>query len=181
MAFTAYRTWVDGETPSETLFNQQIRDNGLIIKTSINDDGTLSVLQTGRMTSDKTYTTDTTLADLTGLSFAIAASEVWMFFAAIHFVSPTAADIKFDSTLPSGAAGRHGLLGARNEITHGSRTLGTVVDVSTIDSTDMFAIYTGTVVNSTTAGTVQVQAAQNSSSGTTTVYTNSGITAIQIV
>ena len=180
MAFTAFRTWVASEVLTAALLNTQVRDNGLILKTSINDDGTLASLQSGRLTSNQTWTTDTTLADITGLSFTIAASEVWAFISLIHLVSPGAADIKFDVTAPSGASGRHGLISARNEIGDGSATIGTIVNVSTVDSTDLLHVHGGTIVNSTNAGTVQVQAAQNNSSGTTTIYANSSVIAVRL-
>ena len=179
MAWSAPKTYTSTETLTHTDLNTYQRDNQLILKTSINDDGSLADLQSSRVTSNYTNST-VTLTDVTGLSFTIGSSEVWEFRCALYVLSPAAGDIKLDVTVPSGASGRHGLLGARNEPNTGSAAIGTVVDASTVDSVDLLLVYTGTVVNSTTAGTVQVQAAQLANSGTTTIYANSSITATKI-
>lgn len=42
MSFTAYATWVAGSILTAAQLNQQLRDNGLILKTSIADDGRIS-------------------------------------------------------------------------------------------------------------------------------------------
>lgn len=41
MSFTAYRTWIGGELVDQNELNQQVRDNGNVLKTSIADDGSL--------------------------------------------------------------------------------------------------------------------------------------------
>lgn len=41
MAWTTPRTWIPGELVTATMMNEQIRDNMSILKTSINDDGSL--------------------------------------------------------------------------------------------------------------------------------------------
>ena len=56
MAWSNPRTWVAAETVSHDEFNQQIRDNMLVLKTPIADTGKISGL------------TSTTLADLSGLN-----------------------------------------------------------------------------------------------------------------
>lgn len=174
MAFTAFRTWVAGEVPTDALLNAQIRDNGLILKTSIADDGTLSALLASRTTSDFIKNANTTLGDVTGLSFAIGASEVWAFLAAAYYISNASADLKYNLTVPSGASGRYG-------VSQGTQvTIGTTIVLGT-DGTDDSHVFVGTVVNSTTAGTVQLQAAQNSShASNTTIYTNSSMLAVKI-
>jgi len=42
MAWTAPRTWVSGELVTSTQLNEQLRDNLLLLKTNIADDGTIS-------------------------------------------------------------------------------------------------------------------------------------------
>lgn len=46
MAWTAPRTWVSGELVTAALMNSALRDNLLILKTSIADDGSLIVTAT---------------------------------------------------------------------------------------------------------------------------------------
>ena len=174
------RTWVLDEVIPFGTLNVHLRDQLIILKTPINDDGTLKALVAARTTSNQTWTTDTVLADIAGLSFAIGASEVWEFWALIHYLAPTAADIKFDVTAPSGASGRHGVAGDRVSGSRTSAPIGTVVTNQGIDSVDFATVHSGVIVNSTTPGTVQLQSAQNNSSGTNTIYANSGIKAVQI-
>ena len=180
MAFTAFRTWVASEVITAALLNAQVRDNGLILKTSIADDGTLAGLLFGRVTSDVSATSTTTLADVTGLSFPIGVSEEWTFVCFVHIEGNTSADARFGVTVPSGAAGRYGLpiaSGAGVE----DATIGTDIFQSLVTGADILAIIAGTVVNSTTGGTVQLQMAQGSSNGDpTVVYANSSIIAVKI-
>lgn len=43
MAFTTFRTWIGGELVDQTMMNAQIRDNGNILKTCLDDSGNLSL------------------------------------------------------------------------------------------------------------------------------------------
>lgn len=67
MAWTAPRTWVAGELVTETLLNEQLRDNLLILKTSIDSSGKLIALSS-------TYVADLSGANLTGLAKLASAS-----------------------------------------------------------------------------------------------------------
>jgi len=58
VSWTTPATWVDGTTPDETEFNEQVRDNLLVLKASRNDAGLFLGL------------TSTYLADLSGLNIA---------------------------------------------------------------------------------------------------------------
>lgn len=61
MVWTAPRTWVDGETPTATLFNTHLRDNQLILKTPFDSGGKLTALSS-------TYLADLDGSNLTGLA-----------------------------------------------------------------------------------------------------------------
>lgn len=178
MAWTTPKTWAT-EVLTSSGMNTYMRDNQNILKTSINDDGTLAVLQSGVVSSNWTLTTSTTLTDVTGLAFDIAASEDWLFAVIFHGNSPAAADWKFQVTVPTGATGRFGVFGRVSEVAIADAAIGTAIDLQGLGS-DMSFIMQGRVLNSTTAGTVQIQAAQNTSSGTTTIYAGTGIIAVRI-
>ena len=177
MAFTAFRTWVLNEVITFTLLNQQVRDNGLILKTSIADDGTLAGILFSRTSANFIKNANTTLSDVTGLSFAIGASEVWLFWLALYYTSGTVPDLKFTFTVPAGCVGSHGLLDAQNSSSAGIEV---VTAIPTSGSTQS-ALITGLAINSTTAGTIQLQAAQNvSDASDSKIFANSHIMAIKV-
>lgn len=177
-SFTAFRTWVAGEVVTAALLNAQLRDNGIILKTSIADDGTLAGILFSRTTSDFVKNENTTLGDVTGLSFAIGANEVWMLRIIAILTSHTNADIKYDITVPSGAVGRWGVM--RNALTL-EATIGTPITGMATQGVDEHMIIHALVVNSTTPGSVQLQAAQNAShASNTTIYTHSHILATKV-
>lgn len=132
-------------------------------------------------TVNQSFTSNTTLANLTNLSASVAANAVYVFNATI-FVSGAAnaaGDVKFTVTLPSGAvfdfAGngpdvslasltvQTGDWVARTNLSSAGNTLAYGVSTSTIAIT-LF----GRVVMSSTAGTFQLQAAQNGTSASAT-------------
>ena len=171
MAVTA-RTWTSGEVVTAAMMNT-LRDD---INTL--DTGPGFILM-ARLASNHANTT-TTLTDVGELNFAIGASEQWAFMCALHHLCPAAADLKLGLTYPSGATGRYGLHGADAEITQGSALIGTDVALA-CGGKQVMSTVAGTIVNSTTAGTVQIQAAQNAASGTNTIYANSWIVAIRLL
>ena len=171
MAVTA-RTWTSGEVVTAAMMNT-LRDDINTVDTGP------GFIATGRVTSTHTNAT-TTLSDVTGISFAIAASEIWAFVAFIHTNAPAAADIKFDCTVPSGATGRLGTHGGTVEVPPGSATIGTTVAVSTSGAQIMVTV-AGTIVNSTNAGTVQLQSAQVVASGTNSILINSWFVAVRLL
>lgn len=135
----------------------------------------------GRMTADLTKTTDTAFANLSGLAFAIAASEIWTFLAILHGISPVAADIKFTLTGPAApSVVRFGVVGAGNlPLTAGSNSVfGNTIAIATSNLEETWLLG-GLVVNGVNAGTVQLQAAQNASSGSTIVRAGSSLLALR--
>jgi hypothetical protein len=152
-------------------WNTYVRDNLNFLKTEKPD-----WVSVNRTTSDFIKNANTTLSDVTGLSFSIAASEAWLWWASVYFLSDVTADLKIGITFPSGAAGRYG------GIAEDSRSV--VLSASTAfpsNGADELLIVAGLVVNSTTAGTLQIQAAQNASDvSNTTIYTHSSVLAIRV-
>ena len=133
-----------------------------------------------RKTANQTLNTSIALQDDDDLKIALAASETWFFEAFIVCGGPSAADIKFAFTVPAGATllwGASGpLLGAGG--THAEFDVATssaaVVSYDTETGTDRSVHIRGTAINSTTAGDLQLQWAQNLSDGTNiTVFANS--------
>jgi hypothetical protein len=168
MPWTTPKTWSAGETLTAANFNTHIRDNLNAIGPTI---------ARARTTADVSNAT-TTLANLTGISFAIGASEIWVM--ELHgFVNIDATgDYKSNWSVPSGATGHHWtnaatLGGARDALT-------TSIVVGATGSGDYPLDEYATVVNSTTAGTVQFQFALNSASGSTTWRANAHMIAHRI-
>jgi len=182
MAWTVPRTWVAGEFVTATLLNEQIKGNSDILKTNFNDTGApVGALYAALQTADLTKTTDTTLEDLADLLFPIAASETWSFHAAIPFTSNSTADAKFSVTAPAGATGWFGVTGGGAPIAAGTSTVfGDPVDFAVAGSVTNLVVIEGIVVNSVTPGDIQLQAAQNTSSGTSVFLENAYVRAVRI-
>jgi hypothetical protein len=142
-----------------------------------------------RTTGDQSWTSDVVLADITGLSFAIAASEIWAFHAVLMVGFNSTGDIQVAVTTPAGATlAWNGLgLALTEASTNGAplrfsgstngnyvqTTSGTALAWGILASPSQLII-DGIVVNSSTAGSVALQAAQNTSNGTASkVYANS--------
>lgn len=130
-----------------------------------------------RLTGNVTLaTSDTTLQDVTGLSVSVPANFIYVVDMVLgaDVASGSTEDIKFGFTFPSGASLRvHGMGGTTagvtgstasdmniqaTDITSGSTTL--AYGTSTAGT---WVLLRGVLVMSSTAGTFQVQAAQNTS------------------
>ena len=61
MAWTPPKTWVAGELVTETMLNEQVRDNQLILKTSLDANGKLIQISSS-------YVADLSGANLTGIA-----------------------------------------------------------------------------------------------------------------
>ena len=148
-----------------------------------------------RKSSDETVTGSTTLQDDDELTFAIGANETWAVEVHLYLRASTAFDgnVKFATSAPAGATGRHSVTGL-DPSNGGGATTGTVknqsfgglstalsVGVAASGSADSYALYTASVVNDSTPGDVTVQWAQLNASGTTTVLAGSFLVAYQIV
>lgn len=118
----------------------------------------------------------TTLQNVTGLSVSVPASTVYafrgVFFASV--ASGTTEDIKYGFTFPTGAQLRAaGTGGTTGGVTGGSAsdvnlqlstfTSGTTTQAFGLSTSVTMVVFEGILTMSTTAGTFQVQAAQNTS------------------
>lgn len=172
MTFTAPPTANPNDKLPASWWNTYVRDNGDHLYSEQPD-----WLKIARLSSNFVKNNDQVHSDVTGLSFAIAANEIWVVAFEIFFNSPSAADIKFRPTVPSGASGRQGFSCQDNSV---SRILdgGGIGAVSQGD--DQALIYHVLVRNGANAGTVQLQSAQlTATASDTTIYANSGLIAVR--
>lgn len=133
------------------------------------------VLMFGRATADLTSTSDTTLSDVTGMAVAVEASSTYVIDGWVGYTSTSATpDLKAAFTVPAAATGFWTLLGmdaadaSPGDVnTAYATTLATALTAGTDATfTTQAAIIYGFITTSVTAGTIQFQAAQNTSSAT---------------
>lgn len=141
---------------------------------------------------------DATLTNITGLSFPIGASEVWVFEAMLIYDSTSTNELRVAATIPSGSV----VWGGNGLATTGNAGVGDV-NVSAIASSGVGIAYgggraagagvlrqvvmlRGTAANGPIPGTVQIQAAKAINTDTSspaddaTIFANSHITAKRI-
>lgn len=141
------------------------------------DSGTNYLVQ--RTSSNQTFT-NTTFTSVTDLDFPIAANEKWVVTYKLDINSPKAADVKFRVNAPSGAT----CTVAEGDI-EGATSVGNLGCGASTGSvpgngaTDLY-IVTATIINGGTSGTVSLKTAQNTASGTTTLYSGSYMTAFKV-
>lgn len=139
--------------------------------------------QTWYATASLTSNTDVTLNDVAGLKFFMDASQTWVFEAHLQVSTAATPDLKLAFTVPSGAAGTgNWLYQATTAIASARVSDWTAAQSLTTAAAGTGADLYGRMVNSTTAGWVQLQAAQDTSDGSDTiVYIGSWITARRVV
>lgn len=122
------------------------------------------------LSADDDIVTTTTLADVSGLSVAVAASTDYAFEMLIHYVSAAAADYKFGLTIPASAT-LHAMCIYTN--TSGAGAISSITSSGGSISANGFGASTpgvikvfGSLLVAGTAGNLQVQHAQVSASGT---------------
>lgn len=134
-----------------------------------------------RKSADETVNNSSTLQNDDELLLAIAANEVWAFELMLFNTSPSAADIKFALTIPTGASmlwlppgtSYWSIAAAWTSSGLGINASGGALAVMGNASTIGFQIK-GFVVCGATAGNLQLQWAQNAATvGDTIVHTNS--------
>ncbi len=129
-----------------------------------------------RKTAAESVTSSIALQNDDHLSFAIGVNEVWTFSILAPYTCSAAGQIRVAITIPAGAT-MDLSANALGNVTpaHGNtQTGGTAIQLDTTTGTSASLLASGTVVNSTTAGTVQFQWAQNASSGTSTTLLING-------
>lgn len=123
-----------------------------------------------KQTSDLTKNSNTTLSDLTGLAFAVGASETWAFEFVMKGQSNATADFKFTLTGPSApTAVWFGVMVAADLPTTAAVTAFSSTVSAGGSNTEELIIIRGLLRNGSNAGTVQAQMAQNTSDAGTTV------------
>jgi len=177
--------WVHGPSPLDFLPDHTSGDAYGLVQLKSTEDGYQwgAHQQVARNTSNFTKNANDTLGDVTGLAFAIPASQVWGFEVIAQALIGATPDIKVAITAPVGATATG--LAIRYDAA-------APVAVRVTDWTAAQALASaaagvglhlfGTVVNSTTAGIVQLQAAQNTSTAEDTIiYAQSLLRAWRIV
>ena len=162
MAWTAPRTWTDGELVTAAIMNPHVRDNLLAVGPHL----------IGRKTSDQSVTSSTAMVDATSLGGAVAANEVWQFEWAVKYIAGTTGDIKFGLTFPTSGdvcfdavwPGTNGTLQMNTWSTGTSPT--SAINLLGDGSTLHFVRISGIYIGAGNAGTVQLQFAQVVSDGT---------------
>lgn len=137
-------------------------------------------------TSDLTKNNNTTVADIPGLSFAIAANERW--FVLVRLIVSAASinsDIKLSWTFPTSCTadwGFDGIAGA-GQPGYGGWTTGSTpnliaaisdtVTAGTVGGGSVGYALAANFLNSSNAGTIQLQAAQNTATAENTIFRGS--------
>lgn len=134
-----------------------------------------------RIGSNVTHNASATLTNVTGLSFPIHANERWIFRVVLYQVSGTTPDWQFAVTVPA-----EGVLAAAVESSTPApaaartATSGAAIACAGTGADDVCVIH-GLVTNGSTAGTVQIQAAQRTSDASNSViYANSHLIATRV-
>lgn len=136
------------------------------------------VLLFGRCTSDLTSTSDVTLSDVTGMSVAVEADSIYVLDGWVGFTSTSATpDLKAAFSVPASTTGFWTLVGMDTADAHpgdvntayAAALTTTLVAGTDASATQQAAIIYGFIDTAGTAGSIQFQAAQNTSSATAMV------------
>lgn len=179
MAFTAPRTWTDGELVTKAIMDPHIRDNFLAMPPHL----------ISRKTADQTVTSSTALVDCTSMVLPVGTSETWQFEFDVLYTASTAGDLKLGFTIPASSrldasamwmssvpsAGIQSITGTSSPTSSTTfQGLGTGAD-------RLLLPLKGIYVGGGTAGNVTLQFAQQVSDGTaTTIFTNSTVWAVKL-
>lgn len=177
MAWTAPRTWTDGELVTAAIMNPHVRDN-------LNATWAHLIV---RKTADESLSASTTLQDDNDLVLALAANEVWLVHYALRYSSPTAADLKVAFTFPSGGeiefhSSHKTSTGASDDLDWlGTTTPTASQSFGSITTSVQFARIDGLFVNGGTAGNLTLQWAQvTSDAGSTIMKAHSTLWAVKL-
>jgi hypothetical protein len=176
MAWTTPKTWNPGETVTASLMNLHVRDNLNVLKTNVNDDGTINALGIpqlvrSRVASDQTVNNSTTLVNIPGLSFPVGANEAWQWYCFITGSSGTTPDWKFNITSPASVASVRYYFNGDGGMISGAFVFAAFASTVQIVGTGTESIIQciGSFLNGPNAGTVQVQFAQNTANASNTI------------
>ena len=179
MAWTAPRTWTDGELVTKAIMDPHVRDNFLAAREHL----------IARKTADQTVTSSTVLVDCTTMVLPVLANEVWQFEFDVLYSAGTTEDLKMGFTLPT--AGRIDASVHWQDSAGTSRLnrmWGTTSPTTAenfagngVGSERLFIPVRGIYVGGANAGNVTLQMAQNTSGAvSTTIFTNSTVWAVKL-
>lgn len=110
---------------------------------------------------------NTTLQDVTEVGIAVVANAIYKFEMSFQYSTNTTADIKLGFTFPTGLT--MDIAGEYYSVAEAYQTArGTQATVFTMGGSGAAALFLGTVTVAANAGTLQLQAAQNTSTAVTT-------------
>lgn len=147
-------------------------------------------MQAASLSGDVT-TTNTSATAIAGLSFSIAANEVWVFDAYLNIGTSSNAGTKYAVDIPTSATMLVMCYGTTTagtafttdelstDATLGAQAWNTTAAITTAANPDAFIHLHGTVRNGANAGTVQLMQAKVTS-GTSSVYANSYLQAFKV-
>ncbi len=134
-----------------------------------------------RATADTTRTSTTTLANATGMAIALEADAIYALEGYLAYNAGETGDLKVAFTVPAGTGGHWGIypiatgstgsvgdLDARRSTSFGAGTTQAAGGSASFGSELMCPVL-GYIETDSTAGDIQLQVAQNTSSGTSTV------------
>lgn len=148
-----------GLTVGHTALNQYLRDNlnGLHWRGA-------------HQTADLVKNANTTLSNCTGLTIPVASGDVWSIVAHSFFVSSATADAKWTVTAPGSSTGRFGILSSGIGIGNlSSSTFGTGLALAVPGTLEDNMVLSGRITAGG-AGSIQIQAAQNTSTAIDTTF-----------
>lgn len=130
-----------------------------------------------RKTADQTLTpSNTTLQNITGMSVAVPITSIFGFRGKFYYEASTTADIKWAFTIPAAASMRWGIIGpsistSGDSIFNTATASGTAIATGGAGvGTFLVVIVEGDLTIAGTAGTFQLQAAQNTSDASATTF-----------
>jgi len=163
------------------------KNNAGTVLSSVDKNGN-AVLANAKQAIVTTTVTTTVIAaaSVTGMSFAIPASETWSFEFFLQNGCSGIGGVKFAIVVPTGATFRAVAVGMSTAVTAVTSAVLTVsgtlsgVAFNAVALTTGWTRITGSVVNATTAGTVELRFASTTAAQTSSVYDKSYMTARKI-
>lgn len=122
--------------------------------------------------ADESVTSSTTLQNDDALFVSVASNASYLFFCYLDYEGASAGDLKFSWSVPTSATMRFTIIGqtsagsAQTAIT-GSESTSYAIGADAAATLNA-VLMAGTLITSSSSGTLQLQWAQNSSSGTAT-------------
>ena len=140
-------------------------------------------IYTAVTSADQVIGNTTTLTNVTDMNFPIPADEEWYFEFVIQLNGDSQDDLNVAITCPAGATASFGVEGVEQTNSEGNLDCGTRSGLIGLPNADEVVVISGTVENSTTAGTVQLQLSENTTADAAnniTVYDGSSLYAARI-